>query len=396
MPTAGFDLVSLAELCLPEDQDIPQSTGYQNYLEDNDLVDHGTGLEETVEALVQGAWLEQRDDELWLPDAVREVVMQQYPKHSRYFKGLIESVRLSYFGEEYGPVKGNALFISHLQSLLPWLEYGETYLTLHRLLIKTYNDLVYWYEEEKELKLLLDVVEKHEGQWSEQFWDICINLSECCRRTGHIEAADHFSQIQLTVAQAIYANHSNLARAQTERGSVLHDLGDYARAAQLLELALGYWILNFGEEHPNVAAIQSNLALVLSDLGDYARAAQLLELALGYWIRNFEPDNPTVAVVQSNLATVVRYLGDYPRAALLFEFALGYWILNFEPDHPTIAVLQSNLASVYYQSDRLDEAKILWEQALQTVEKNLGVSHPYYRKIKIWLVLVNEKLKATN
>ncbi|AEE54558.1 tetratricopeptide repeat protein [Haliscomenobacter hydrossis] len=376
MPTTGFDADSFAELVLPEDGDLSLATGYQNYLEDHGLVGQETGLEDALESLVQGAWLEQKEDELWLPDAVREVVGQQYPKHSRYFKDLIESIRLSYFGEEYGPVKGNALFVSHLQSILPFLEYGEAYLTLHRLLIKTYNDLVYWYEEEKELKLLLDVVEKHEGQWSKQFWDICYNLSECCRRTGHIHDADHYSQIQLAVAQKIYANHPNLAGAQNERGLVLRDLGDYADTAQLLELALDSHLRNFGEDHPNVAVSQCNLALVYQDLGDYARAAQLLELALDSHLRNFGEDHPIVAKIQVNLANVLRDLGDYARAAQLLELALDSDMRNFGEDHPTVAESQSNLAKVLMALGNYARAVQLLELALASAMRNFGEDHP--------------------
>ncbi|MDX2070904.1 MAG: tetratricopeptide repeat protein [Haliscomenobacter sp.] len=376
MPTAGFDLDSFAELCLPEDEDIPQSTGYQHYLEDNDLVDRKTGLEDAVETLVQGAWLEQRDDELWLPDAVREVVMQLYPKHSRYFKGLIESIRLSYFGEEYGPVKGNALFVSHLQSILPWLEYGEAYLTLHQLLIKNYNDLVYWYEEEKELKTLLDVVEKKEGQWSEQFWWVCYDLSACCRRTGNIRAADHFSQVQLEVAEKIYASHSNLAAAQTERGLVLKDLGDYDRAAQLLQSALDSYLRNFGQDHPNVAVSQSNLANVLQDLGEYPHAAQLLQSALDSSLSNFGQDHPNVAMNQSNLALVLQDLGEYPHAAQLLQSALDSNLRNFGQDHPNVAMNQSNLASVLKDLGEYTRAAQLLQSTLDSAMHNFGQDHP--------------------
>lgn len=377
MPTAGFDLDSFAELCLPEDEDISQSTGYQNYLEDNDLVDQETGLEDAVETLVQGAWLEQREDELWLPDAVREVVLQHYPRHSRYFQALVESVRLSYFGEEYGPVKGNALFISHLQSLVQYLEYGESYLILHRLLIKTYNDLVQWYEEEKELRALLAVVEQKEGQWSEQFWEVCHDLAECCLRTGNFQAADQFSQLQLEVAERIYAAHPNLGKAQNVRGLVLKGLGDYTHAAQILQNALNTAMRNFDPNHPTVAVRQSNLAGVFSELGEYTQAAQLYELALDSAILNFGPHHPTVALRQSNLANVLCDLGDFTRAVQLYELALDSDIRNFGPHHPTVAKSQSNLATVYRDLGEYAQAAQLHELALDSHLRNFSSDHPY-------------------
>lgn len=377
MPTVGFDLDTFAELCLSEEEDISDSIGYQAYLDDNQVAGQQTGLEEAIEALVKGAWLEQKDEELWLPDAVREVVLQHYPRHSRYFQALVESVRLSYFGEEYGPVKGNALFISHLQSLVQYLEYGESYLILHRLLIKTYNDLVQWYEEEKELRALLAVVEQKEGQWSEQFWEVCHDLAECCLRTGNFQAADQFSQLQLEVAERIYAAHPNLGKAQNVRGLVLKGLGDYTHAAQILQNALNTAMRNFDPNHPTVAVRQSNLAGVFSELGEYTQAAQLYELALDSAILNFGPHHPTVALRQSNLANVLCDLGDFTRAVQLYELALDSDIRNFGPHHPTVAKSQSNLATVYRDLGEYAQAAQLHELALDSHLRNFSSDHPY-------------------
>ena len=440
MPAIEIALEYFKNLVLPEwsREGVFEAEGLSNYLEDHSAESERSTLEEMMQALVDKGWLEAAGGSYMLPEAIRACIELRFETYAAYFVELIDALHLSYFGEEYGKVMGNALFVAHLKGLLPYLEYGEVYLTLQRLLIKTYHDLVNWNEEEKELKSLLDQVEQNEGKWTENYWNVCNSLSDCFRRIGNFTAADHFSQVQLEVAQKIYVNHPNLAVAQSERGLVLCELGDYNRAEQLFQLALDSDLHNFGSDHPNVVSSQSNLAIVYTDLedynravqllqlaldsalhnfgsdhpsvarsqsnlarvykelGDYSRAAQLLQLALDNDLRNFGSDHPNVARNQSNLATVYKELGDYSRAAQLLQLALDSNLRNFDPDHPNVAWSRSNLAVVYYDLDRLDEAKILWEQALQTIEKKLGVNHPHYAGIVSWLDDVNEKLNPSN
>jgi tetratricopeptide (TPR) repeat protein len=170
--------------------------------------------------------------------------------------------------------------------------------------------------------------------------------------------------------------HPTVAVSQSNLATVLSDLGDYNRAAQLLESALDSDLRNFGEQHPNVATSQSNLALVLSDLGDYNRAAQLLESALESDLRNFGEQHPTVAKSQSNLANVLSDLGDYNRAAQLLESALESDLRNFGEQHPTVAKSQSNLALVLSHLGDYNRAAQLLKSALDSDLRNFGEEHP--------------------
>jgi tetratricopeptide (TPR) repeat protein len=94
---------------------------------------------------------------------------------------------------------------------------------------------------------------------------------------------------------------------------------------------------NFGQEHPTVAIRQSNLATVLQDLGDYPRAAQLFQSSLDSAMRNFGQDHPTVAVRQLNLATVYYEVDRLEEAKILLEQALQTVEKKLGVGHPHYA-----------------------------------------------------------
>jgi len=86
--------------------------------------------------------------------------------------------------------------------------------------------------------------------------------------------------------------------------TVLKDMGDYAGAKELLEVALLSDQTNFGPDHPNTARSSSNLALVLQALGDYAGAKEFLEVALNILENSLGPSHPNTEIVRNNLASI--------------------------------------------------------------------------------------------
>ncbi|MEO6038860.1 MAG: tetratricopeptide repeat protein, partial [Saprospiraceae bacterium] len=110
-----------------------------------------------------------------------------------------------------------------------------------------------------------------------------------------------------------------IAGCQANLANIYTDLGDFARARDLLEAALASDLKNSGPEHPNVAVTQSNLAITEKKIGNYARSRDLLEAALASDLKNFGPDHPTVATNQCILANLHSELGDYARARDLLE-----------------------------------------------------------------------------
>jgi len=170
--------------------------------------------------------------------------------------------------------------------------------------------------------------------------------------------------------------HPNVAVRQSNLANVYRNLGQYEKARDLLEAALASAEKNFGQEHPNTAVRYSNLALVLQDLGDYEGAKKLLEKALASDEKNFGQEHPSTARSYSNLATVLQSLGDYEGAKKLLEAALASAEKNFGEEHPNTAVSYSNLAGVLQALGDYEGAKNLLQKALASDEKNFGQEHP--------------------
>lgn len=188
------------------------------------------------------------------------------------------------------------------------------------------------------------------------------------------KVAEHFSELE-TLPENVSKLWNNLA-------NILRDLGDYPRAAQLLQKALESGKHNFGPEHPNVVTNQANLAMTLRELGDYSRAAELLESALEIAERNFESERQSITTLQSNLAIVLSDLGNYSRAVQLLEKSVENTKRNCGEDHQSVSVSQSNLASVYQDLGNYPDAIKLLESALKRDLLNFGEDHPNIAYIK--------------
>ncbi len=199
---------------------------------------------------------------------------------------------------------------------------------------------------------------------------VYLNLGERARARDLLEAALASDLKNFGPA------HPSVAVSQSNLATVYGDLGEYALARDLLEAALASDLKNFGPAHPSVALRKSNLATVYGDLGEYAQARDLLEAALASDLKNFGTKHPSVAAHQSNLAIIYRALGEYGRSRDLLEAVLSSNLKNFGPEHPSVAVSQSNLANVYGDLGEHARARNLLETALASDLKNFGPEHP--------------------
>ena len=85
---------------------------------------------------------------------------------------------------------------------------------------------------------------------------------------------------------------------------------------------------------PQLATLENNLALVYEALGDYEKAAELLEKALTSDLKNFGEDHPVVASRQLNLGTVYIDIKYYDKAKDSIESAYNLFLKLLGEDHP--------------------------------------------------------------
>ena len=290
LPYAGYSIGEIGHLVMASElgdegkmeflPDFAHSAGYQNYAKEfaEDAPENPGKLEAALEALTQKGWIEQKEAAYFLPELVREVVIEGIEPWSDCYVELIETLRNNYYGDEYGPVKGNALYISHLERIISVLEYGESYRLLHKQLIKVYEDLLEFSNQLREQEKYTQVVEENEVEENEIVWEAYKSLAESYLRNGKLPQAFVFGKKQIKLALKIYlVNHPNLAEAYYNISLVHKELGQYDKALEFAEIAIEIMKINLDANHPNLAAAYHNISSIYIALGQYDKALEFAE-----------------------------------------------------------------------------------------------------------------------
>jgi serine/threonine-protein kinase len=165
------------------------------------------------------------------------------------------------------------------------------------------------------------------------------------------------------------------AEMLTAMGRTYRRLGQFDRAQQLLEEALGSGQQAFGPENPQVAQTLDYLGGVLADKGDYAGAGRTLERALDIR-RKLLGAHGDVAVTLVELGRVYQDQGLNQRAEPLQREALDIRQRVLGTEHRETAVSLSDLASVLRLNGDLAGAEALLKQSLELNVKTRGADHP--------------------
>ena len=135
----------------------------------------------------------------------------------------------------------------------------------------------------------------------------------------------------------------------------------------------------YGPDHPEVALTLTDLGRAWGELGQPAKARELLERALRINERAFGPDHPEVAATLTNLGNPRLKLGQPAKARELLERALRINERAFGPDHPQVAGTLTNLGGVWSELGQPAKAREALERALRTNERAFGPDDPRWR-----------------
>ncbi len=178
----------------------------------------------------------------------------------------------------------------------------------------------------------------------------------------------------------------HLAGVTSNRGDVLHELGDRQAARQALESALDAF-RDLAAEDPShnnhVAMTLNNLGNVLSDLGERAQARDAHEEALSIRrdLAKAEPAAflPDVAMTLNNLGNVLSDLGERAQARQAYEEALPIYrdLAKAEPAAflPHVAMTLNNLGTVLSDLGERAQARQAYEEALP-IYRDLAKAEP--------------------
>lgn len=159
-------------------------------------------------------------------------------------------------------------------------------------------------------------------------------------------------------------------------GMVLVNMGQYPRARELLERALGLRRRAFPEGHPDVATSLSHLGRTLRALGEYQAAESVYLEALAMRRSVQGPDDPAVAEALLDLGFLMPYFGRLDEALAYDRDALALQRRVLGPDDPrTAGSLLRVAASLRRKGDRAG-AEAHLREALALQRRTLGPEHP--------------------
>jgi tetratricopeptide (TPR) repeat protein len=167
-----------------------------------------------------------------------------------------------------------------------------------------------------------------------------------------------------------------VARLQTLLGLTLRELGDAAKAVEVLERARTTQQARLGADHSDTLATLHNLAGAYRDVGKLPEAIALFEHVRDANVKKLGADHPDTLSTLANLAGAYLAADKLPEAIALFEQVRDAIVKNLGADHPQTLAMLNNLALAYRDADKLPEAIALFAQVRDALVKKQGADHP--------------------
>jgi len=193
---------------------------------------------------------------------------------------------------------------------------------------------------------------------------------------AHVEALNCQARAAALLEAALGPDDSALATVLHSLGGAHNALGQYEEALQCFERALGIRTKALGEHHPLRASSLNNVGAALQRLGQHRKAVSCYQRALAIERRAYGGWHPTTAATISNLGTVHQLLGDHRCAIACHSCALAIQEKAVGPEHLSVATTLHNLGNALASTGRgLDAARCHW-RALAVWCRGLGPAHP--------------------
>jgi CHAT domain-containing protein/tetratricopeptide (TPR) repeat protein len=155
----------------------------------------------------------------------------------------------------------------------------------------------------------------------------------------------------------------------------LQKQGQAAKAAVVLERALGAARKRFGEEAPNTATVMHRTATAYRLAGESAKAEPLLRRCLEIREAKVGKDHADTGRTLNDLALVCQFLKRPKEAEPLFRRALAICEAKLDRDHLSTGIVLSNLADLLKALGRYAEAEPLYRRSLAIREVKQGADH---------------------
>ena len=148
-------------------------------------------------------------------------------------------------------------------------------------------------------------------------------------------------------------------------GRVYSELGQYDRAASLLDRSLALRREHLEANHPAVAESMTHLGAVLTRLGNYDAAETLFRRALAIHEDAGPPTEEGTVQTLLELAYMLPFKGDWPGAISAYEQVLEIRRELFDDEHPLVANTLVKLGASLRAQGRYDGAEELLREAVE-------------------------------
>ncbi len=184
--------------------------------------------------------------------------------------------------------------------------------------------------------------------------------------------SQNVSAVLLVCAYGFAADPDGLP-ALNHQALVYREAGEYGRARQLAERALGIAEAQKLTETVEGANVFANLGAIAEMQGETAEAKKWLGRALAIREGLLGAAHPQVAETLSDLALAYSMEGRFDTARELYQRALG--ILEAAEDQKNLPAVLNNLGKMEGREGHLKEAEGILRRAVQESERVLGARH---------------------
>ncbi len=171
-------------------------------------------------------------------------------------------------------------------------------------------------------------------------------------------------------------SHPRVAHAKSALGTVMHSLEEDLRAVRLHREALSIRERTSGERSSDVVESLINLAVALSALGHVEEAREADERALAIEVELGGRQSETYASILGNLGILDFEAGDLKAALRRFEQVHEIYASQEDGDHPGLGWSLELVGGVHFELGQLELAEGALREAVSLRERELGKDHP--------------------
>ena len=246
---------------------------------------------------------------------------------------------------------------------------------------------------------------KLENCKSEEKYELLTLLADEYYYAGKLlKAADSYKQARIFEERLNYPDLRHISESYGNEGYCHYEIGQYAKAINLYELALDAAVRN--KDSVEIASLNSNLGTVYHNLGNFDKSVVYYQKALK--IDQLLNDSAAIAIDNSVIGNVLFVWGKYDEAIKFFEKSLKFAeIIN---DSCLIELRLRYIGNVYLEQKKYSSALKYYERSLE-INLKIGnamrlagsynqVASVYikienYKKAKEYLIIANNLIKTT-